>query len=53
MAYSPDYRTYNPASAASHVLDEGLRAYMLRVFKTKFPEDWEKARYGEKIQFKE
>jgi uncharacterized protein YegJ (DUF2314 family) len=27
--------------------------YMLRVFKAKFPEDWEKARYGEKIQFKE
>ncbi len=32
MAYSPDYRTYNPATAASQVLDAGLRAYMLRVF---------------------
>ncbi len=33
MAYSPEYRTYNPAtSAASQVLDAGLRAYMLRVF---------------------
>ena len=33
MAYSPEYRTYNPAAgAASQVLDAGLRAYMLRVF---------------------
>jgi len=35
MAYSPDYRTYPGASgatAASAVLDAGLRAYMLRVF---------------------
>ncbi len=33
MAYSPEYRTYNPAgTAASQVLDAGLRAYMLRVF---------------------
>jgi len=32
MAYSPQYRTYTPAGTASQVLDEGLRAYMLRVF---------------------
>jgi FtsH-binding integral membrane protein len=35
MAYSPDYRTYpgaTGATAASAVLDAGLRAYMLRVF---------------------
>jgi len=34
MAFSPDYRTYPPASAATTaaVLDEGLRAYMLRVY---------------------
>jgi FtsH-binding integral membrane protein len=35
MALSPDYRTYSGASratAASAVLDAGLRAYMLRVF---------------------
>jgi len=34
MAYSPDYRTYPGASAASSaaVLDAGLRAYMLRVY---------------------
>jgi len=35
MAYSPDYRTYpgsRSATAASAVLDAGLRAYMLRVY---------------------
>jgi FtsH-binding integral membrane protein len=33
MAFSSEYRTYNPATAAtSQVLDAGLRAYMLRVF---------------------
>jgi FtsH-binding integral membrane protein len=34
MAYSPDYRTYPRASAATTaaVLDAGLRAYMLRVY---------------------
>ena len=35
MAFSPDYRTYPGASratAASAVLDAGLRAYMLRVY---------------------
>ena len=33
MAFSPDYRTYAPASAANQaVLDAGLRAYMLRVY---------------------
>ena len=33
MAYSPDTRTYVPASAANAaVLDAGLRAYMLRVY---------------------
>jgi FtsH-binding integral membrane protein len=34
MAFSPDYRTYPRASAATTaaVLDEGLRAYMLRVY---------------------
>ena len=35
MAYSPDYRTYPGApgaTAASAVLDAGLRAYMLRVY---------------------
>ena len=32
MAFSPQYRTYTPAGTASQVLDEGLRAYMLRVF---------------------
>ena len=34
MAFSPDYRTYPPASAATTaaVLDAGLRAYMLRVY---------------------
>ena len=34
MAFSPDYRTYSPASAATTaaVLDAGLRAYMLRVY---------------------
>jgi len=35
MAYGPEYRTYPGASgatAASAVLDAGLRAYMLRVF---------------------
>jgi FtsH-binding integral membrane protein len=34
MAFSPDYRTYPGASAASTAaaLDAGLRAYMLRVF---------------------
>jgi uncharacterized protein len=34
MAYSPDYRTYpsRSATATSVVLDEGLRAYMLRVY---------------------
>jgi hypothetical protein len=34
MSFSPDYRTYPPASAATTaaVLDEGLRAYMLRVY---------------------
>src|SRR5260370_17902011 len=35
MALSPDYRTYPGASratAASAVLDAGLRAYMLRVY---------------------
>ena len=35
MAYSPDYRTYPGArstTAASAALDEGLRAYMLRVY---------------------
>ena len=35
MAYSPDYRSYSAApgsTAASAVLDAGLRAYMLRVY---------------------
>jgi FtsH-binding integral membrane protein len=34
MAFSPEYRTYPPASAATTaaVLDAGLRAYMLRVY---------------------
>jgi FtsH-binding integral membrane protein len=35
MAYSPDYRTYpgtSGSTAASAVIDAGLRAYMLRVF---------------------
>src|SRR6478752_2025948 len=34
MAFSPDYRTYPRASAATTaaVLDSGLRAYMLRVY---------------------
>ncbi len=34
MAFSPDYRTYPRASAATTaaVLDAGLRAYMLRVY---------------------
>jgi len=33
MAYSPDTRTYRASAATSAaVLDEGLRAYMLRVF---------------------
>ena len=34
MAFSPDYRTYPQASAATTaaVLDAGLRAYMLRVY---------------------
>jgi FtsH-binding integral membrane protein len=34
MAYSPDYRTYPRASAATTaaVMDAGLRAYMLRVY---------------------
>src|SRR5208337_50030 len=35
MALGPDYRTYPGASgatAATAVLDEGLRAYMLRVY---------------------
>lgn len=35
MAYSPDYRSYSPASQAAQtaaVLDAGLRAYMLRVY---------------------
>jgi uncharacterized protein len=34
MAFSPEYRTYTRASAATTaaVLDEGLRAYMLRVY---------------------
>ena len=33
MAYTPDYRSYAPASAANAaVLDAGLRAYMLRVY---------------------
>jgi FtsH-binding integral membrane protein len=34
MAFSPDYRTYPSASAATSaaVLDAGLRAYMLRVY---------------------
>ena len=34
MAFSPDYRTYPRASAATTaaVLDTGLRAYMLRVY---------------------
>jgi FtsH-binding integral membrane protein len=35
MAYSPDFRTYpgaRGAAASSAVLDEGLRAYMLRVY---------------------
>ena len=33
MAYSPDFRTYAPASAANAAaLDAGLRAYMLRVY---------------------
>jgi len=34
MAFSPEYRTYSQASAASTaaVLDAGLRAYMLRVY---------------------
>ena len=34
MAFSPDYRTYPPASAATTaaILDAGLRAYMLRVY---------------------
>ncbi len=36
MAYSPDYRTYpgdrRSATAASAVVDAGLRAYMLRVY---------------------
>ena len=33
MAYTPDYRSYAPASAANAAaLDAGLRAYMLRVY---------------------
>ena len=34
MAFSPDYRTYPGASAATTaaVMDAGLRAYMLRVY---------------------
>jgi FtsH-binding integral membrane protein len=33
MAYSPDYRTYAPGTAANAAaLDAGLRAYMLRVY---------------------
>lgn len=34
MAFSPEYRSYSPASAASTaaVLDAGLRTYMLRVY---------------------
>ena len=34
MAFSPDYRTYPRASAATTaaVLDAGLRGYMLRVY---------------------
>ena len=34
MAFSPDYRTYPSASAATGaaVIDAGLRAYMLRVY---------------------
>lgn len=33
MAFSPDYRTYAPASAANQaVLDAGLRAHMLRIY---------------------
>lgn len=33
MAFSPDYRTYAPGSAANAaVLDAGLRSYMLRVY---------------------
>ena len=34
MAFSPDFRTYSraPGAAASAAIDQGLRAYMLRVF---------------------
>jgi len=35
MAYSPDFRTYSPRAsgiAGAAALDEGLRAYMLRVY---------------------
>jgi len=34
MAFSPEYRTYSPATSASMAaaLDAGLRAYMLRVY---------------------
>ena len=47
---------FSPNEIADWMFNENgktVGGYMLRVFKTKFPEDWDKVRYGEKIQFKE
>lgn len=48
--------SFPPGEIADWMFNENgktVGGFMLRVFKAKFPEDWEKARYGEKIQFKE
>ena len=48
--------SFSPSEIADWMFNENgktVGGYMLRVFKTKFPEDWEKARYGERIQFKD
>jgi uncharacterized protein YegJ (DUF2314 family) len=48
--------SFPPTDICDWMFNEDGKAvggYMLRAFKKKFPEDWEKERYGEKITFKE
>ena len=47
---------FPPSEIADWMFNEAgktIGGYMLRVLKAKFPEVWEKERYGERIQFKE
>ena len=48
--------SFPPSEIADWMFNENGKAvggHMLRVFKAKFPEDWVKAHYDERIQFRE